>query len=129
MKRIAQFVAVLGIALVAVQPVLASLPCVVSSGGVCISGCPMATIEMGPDCSMQGPMAESSCPQNCCDHNAFQATAPLAVHDKSRLSAPSTALALTMALAVTAPAAHTQVNHGPRADSPPRYILNQVFRI
>ena len=129
MKRIAQFAAALAIAFLAVQPVLGSLPCRLGPATACASGCSMAMNVMGPDCMMQGRMAEAGCPRNCCDHSVLQSTLLLAAQSKSRHLVPSPLLAQSVATAAADPIPYAQAGNESRGGSPPRYILNQVFRI
>jgi len=92
---------------------------------------------MGPNCPMNHPaagsasrgMASSDCPQNCCGHAFAQAMAPGATSDKLKLIAAAAALAQPGLISFADPLLRPLANLEPQFSSPPRYVLNQVFRI
>jgi hypothetical protein len=127
MKRIAQFAAVLAIALLIAQPVVAGATCLFGPAAACISGCPMA--GMGPDCPMGGQTLATSCPMDCCSHAALQASEPLAAPSKVRVVAQPIALAEPFQNSIANPKAAAREIIEIQSVSPPRYILNKVFRI
>jgi hypothetical protein len=131
MKRLLKFVAAFAIAVLVAQPALASLPCTFGPSVTCAADCPMAMSGMGKDCPMTGSnsVAAADCPQNCCSHRVAQALAPLAEVQKLRLIALSAFLWSPAAAFQPDPAFAQQQPLRFRADPPPRYILNQVFRI
>jgi hypothetical protein len=105
------------------------MPCALAQPAACLPDCPMAMSGMSADCPMAGQMATSDCPANCCVHASWQALAPVLASDKVR---QTTAVAMDTVPAVSSLAGKTRVTSRPiegRVESPPRYILNQVFRI
>ncbi len=127
MNRIAQF-AVLGAAvLFAAQPVFAGLPCAFGQPSGCGRDCPMAMSSMGADCPMAGSMTAGDCPQDCCALGHAQAAAPPIAVEKLSAAAATPAPAR---IAPTAdPAAFLRAVAVRRTESPPLYLLHQVFRI
>lgn len=129
MKRIAQFAAALALALFVVEPALAGLPCAFGLPAACAPDCPMLMSGMGADCPMAGPMAASDCPQNCCAHAVAQAIATVVAAENLKTAAHTTALATPIEVGTTRLAAAHGGAIGARVESPPLYLLNQVFRI
>jgi len=129
MKRIAQFAAVLAIALFVAQPALAGSICIFGQSATCVTGCPMAMDNMGPDCPMASGMVASGCSMDCCPGAAMQASEPLAAANKWRTAVQTLALADASEISAANPVAVGPISVKFRGVSPPRYILNQVFRI
>jgi hypothetical protein len=133
MKQLIQFVSVSVIALLAVQPAHAGVPCVLGAPVACVPGCPMVMSGMAPDCPMNGPatsqMTAADCPQNCCAHALPPAVIPLAASGKLKPAAPALFHLLQAALPVSGSALALGAPTDAQFASPPRYILNQVFRI
>jgi hypothetical protein len=127
MKRIAQCVAVLAIALLMVQPVLAGSNCILGAAAACVEGCPMA--GMGADCPMQSPMLSSGCPMDCCGHAVMQATEPVAAADRARVAVQVSALTGRPEILAAAADDLRAGMEARDASPPPIYILNRVFRI
>ncbi len=127
MKRIAQFAAVLAIALLVAQPAIAGATCLFGPAAACVSGCPMA--GMGPDCPMTGQTVASSCPMDCCSHAALQATDPQVAPSKVRVVVQPIAFAEHYKVSIANPIAVAREIVKIRSVSPPRYILNRAFRI
>lgn len=129
MKRFAQLVAVLAIALFAIQPALAGMSCMPNQSAACVPGCPMAMDSMGADCPVAGQAMASECLPNCCTHGVSPAIAPLVPSERLRLAMFLISAARPDAGQSAKTAASFFAPIESRAVSPPRYILNQVFRI
>lgn len=127
MKRIIQFVAVMVIAVLALSPAAEGLACLTHMAGRA-SACPMGMGELGPDCQMARDVA-TGCDTDCCNHPAPPIAAAWAATTKPKGVA---AVALT-ALVVNAPAVAAvpavKAMEPAMEASPPRYVLNRVFRI
>ncbi len=129
MRKLIQFVAILAVGLIAVQPALAGLACVPGMHMACAPGCPMAMGGMGANCPMAGQMAAIDCSQDCCAQTHPQAIVLPALVTKLQfalLASPSAASAATF------PAGTDFASRSPvtdEASSPPLYLLNQVLRI
>lgn len=129
MKHLLKSAVLLVVGLLAAQPVLSSLSCAAGMAPACAPGCPMATSGMASNCPMTGMSAAEGCAQNCCTQNSVDAVLPRIARDHSKVGAlvPVAAFAGPIAAAgLEKPAA---VSFDFRADSPPRYIVNRVFRI
>ena len=129
MTRTTQFAATLAIALLTVQPVLASLPCDANPASACVPGCRMNMSSMGADCPMAGLIMDASCGQNCCAQAGLQTLAPAVAAEKLRIAVVAGPLVLHVAQAPANRVAGIERIDQVRGDSPPRYIVNQVFRI
>lgn len=129
MKRLVQFVAVLAIGLLAAQPVLFGLSCVAGSGAACAAGCPMATNTMGLDCPMGNQMDASNCGQDCCAKAVPQAVVFAATPEKLKLVVAGSPAPVVVEAFAPRQALAVNARDDTRATSPPRYILDQVFRI
>jgi hypothetical protein len=129
MKHLLKTAVLLVVGLLVAQPVLSSLSCAAGMAAACVPGCPMAMSGMAPDCPMKGMSAAEGCPQGCCTQKTVNAVLPKSARNKSKVSVhvPVATLASVYAAAgLERPAA---VSHEARANTPPRYILNRVFRI
>jgi hypothetical protein len=129
MKRITQFSAVVFLALLTVQPVLASLSCALGGVRGGASSCPMGMSEMGADCPMASHMVDAGCSQNCCAQAGLPTRGAAVKADKLRVDGLSAAVAALVTYAQSGRTTGTDRRSGVRGDSPPRHILNQVFRI
>jgi hypothetical protein len=93
----------------------------------------MAMNSMAPDCPMKGMtatgMSAEGCPQNCCTLNTFNAVLLQTTRDQSKAKVQIPVVALPGAFAVARLEKTAVDSLDRRADSPPIYILNQVFRI
>jgi hypothetical protein len=128
MKRLVQFAATCVIALLAGLPVGAGLTCamhMVADG----STCPMGMSGMGPDCPMAQEMGAAGCAQDCCNAHMAVVATPAAVRVKPKLASRAESMALIPLEATAAKTAATELAGPPRSSTPPRYILNRVFRI
>ncbi|HKF49564.1 MAG TPA: hypothetical protein VKB38_19545 [Terracidiphilus sp.] len=126
MKRVSQYVAVMVIALLAGLPAVEGLACSKHMASRA-AACTMGAAEMGPDCPMGRELA--SCEMECCSHSAPQVAAAWATAVKPKAVAISTVVATVLISAsVTAAPAGRSMDPAPAA-SPPRYVLNRVFRI
>jgi hypothetical protein len=125
MKRFIQFAAVVLMGLMAVQPAMAVLPCVEGEHAACVPGCPMTANGMSGDCHTNSMAATG----NCRPESLPQVFAWIGTPKELHLSA----LASPVAAAFAIPAAElrfaVRLAIDARAASPPRYLLNQVFRI
>jgi hypothetical protein len=128
MKRLIQFAAVLTIALMAGSPVAEALACSTLMGEG-TAACPMGMSEMGPDCPMAQQMAGDGCAQECCNHALPLMPTPLLIPVKPRIASPSQFIALILASPDAEQSAIAKSKGPPPSISPPRYILNRVFRI
>jgi hypothetical protein len=127
LKYLLKNVVLLVIGLLAAQPVLSSLNCAAWMARTCAPGCPMAMTSMGPDCPMLSITDAEGCSQKCCTQ--VEALLPRTSADKSKttIQVPVAALAgVLQADRLEIPAVEAGDR---RADSPPLYILNRVFRI
>jgi hypothetical protein len=129
MKHLLKTAGLLIIGLLAAQPVLSSLSCAAGLAAACARGCPMAMSSMAPDCPMSGMSDSESCAQNCCPQNTINAVLPRAARDKSKVTIHIPVAAFAGAFASARFENPALGSLDPRADSPPIYILNQVFRI
>jgi hypothetical protein len=129
MKHLLKIAVVLIVGLLVAQPVLSSLSCAAGSAAACVPGCPMAMSSMAPDCSVKGMSAAEGCPQSCCTQNTLTAVLPKAATDKSRITISIPVAAFASSVASTGIEKPAAVSLEARADTPPRYILNRVFRI
>lgn len=129
MKKFLQFVAVAVIVLFAAQSAFAGLPCASGMAASCAPGCPMTQSSMGPNCPMARQMAANECPQGCCTHAVPQALAIVAAPDHARLTLRAQSIMPQMAVAASHQAFAVHPTSTVPINSPPRYILNQVFRI
>ena len=133
MKRLIQFVAASVIALLAVQPALAGVPCTHGVPVACAPGCPMAMSNMAPDCPMNGTVANqmtaTDCPQNCCTHALLQPVNLWPASVKLKFAAPTPAIALPAAISTLELASGFNGSIQVRSASPPLRILLHVFRI
>lgn len=127
MKKVLQFVAVVVIGLMALQPALGALPCMPAAHVPCMESCPMADATM--DCPMAHSTAMQGCPPECCRHSRSETLAPAAV--LAKFGAPATGDAIWVsAVAVQTPAVvPSRASRQAPATSPPRYKLFRVFRI
>jgi len=134
MKYLLKTAVIVVIGLLAAQPVLSSLSCAAGLVPACVPGCPMATSSMAPDCPMTdmmpaGMTAGEGCSQNCCTQNSVIAVLLRVTTAKSRTwilipaAAPGSEY---LSAGLERPAGESLET---RVDSPPIYILNQVFRI
>jgi hypothetical protein len=124
MKRIFQYAAVAVMGMVALQPALAGVLCTAPAGP-----CPMAITDTGPSCGMP------SQPEG----NGSGASAQVRVTTRSSASValPATRKDIALAAAETpgeilplpSAAPFVGVPAPGRANSPPIYLLDRVFRI
>ena len=133
MKRILQLVAVLAISLLTVQPIIAG--CLPGNAMRCAPGCSMNATDMGsmsgmdPDCLRSQGDQLGKCSAGCCLQTAAQSVTALAAPDwQSQVVSVS---AMTRAVVAFTPNKLVTVRavFTAPAQSPPRYILNQAFRI
>ncbi len=89
----------------------------------------MAQSNMGPDCPMARQMAANHCPQGCCPHAVPQALAIVAALDHARLNLRAQSILPQLAVAASHAAFAFHPSFTVTINSPPRYILNQDFRI
>lgn len=129
MKHLLKTAVLVVIGLLAAQPVLSSLSCAAGMAAACVPGCPMAMSGMTPDCPMKGMSAAEGCPQSCCTQNTFNAVLPKAARNKSIVSIHVPAATLASVYAAAGLEKPAVASLEARADTPPRYILNRVFRI
>ena len=128
MKRLAQFAALLGMALLALQPALAALPCAVGAPAPCAPGCPMTMSDMGADCPMPASMVAGACPGSCCTMRATQPVGQLALLPRPTGASHATPVSREL----TPQEATADPGIARSADpfvSPPLYLLHRVFRI
>jgi hypothetical protein len=129
MKLLLKNVVLLLIGLLAAQPVLSSLNCVAGLVPACVQVCPMAMGSMAPNCPMQGMTGSTGEQQNCCAHNSLEAMLPQSVIAHAKVAVHIPSAELVVAPIVATPAGPVVVSFSARASAPPRYILNQTFRI
>jgi hypothetical protein len=134
MKHLLKTAVLLVIGFLAAQPVLSSLSCAAGLAVACTPSCQMATSNMAPDCPMTGTSAtgmsaSGGCPQNCCTQNSLNALLPQPAPDKSKVTTPLPVAILARVYAVAGREKPAAISLEGRADTPPRYILNRVFRI
>ena len=128
MKRLAQFAALFVMAFLMGQPVAEALQC---SRHTCAtpSPCPMEMSDMSADCPMAQPMPTVDCFPSCCGH-ANPQSAVLSATPAEPVKAQSAILPAAILsdsrLELIASAAHAVPV---TSNSPPRFILNRVFRI
>jgi hypothetical protein len=125
-RRLLKITAILVIGILTARPVLSSLACTVRMVASCAPHCPMEMSAMGAECPMSGMIGT---PQNCCSLNVVVAVLPRAAQPKTKAALLSLVPAALGAASVSAQPFTTPVSSSPRASSPPRYVVNRVFRI
>ena len=129
MRRCLQFVAVLVIAFLAAQPAAALITCAFDPSPI-PSACPMEMTgmnAMGAGCPMSPNLGTSGCAQDCCTHPAAASVTAIALV-KPRLNLPQR-LEQQLAIPIAQPVTGDAPLAAPTFSPPPRYILNQTFRI
>jgi hypothetical protein len=129
MKRFVQLAAILVIGLLAFQPALAGLHCLLGARASCVPDCPMASNSMGPNCPMSQQMAASDCPRNCCSQSLPQAFTLSAAPEKSHPGALVSLQAVAFATPAMMVSPAIQVAGIDQSLPPPIYLLNRVLRI
>lgn len=122
-----QFAAVLVVLLLAGLPAAEALTCPLRAEAA--AACPMGMTETSANCPLAKGMSANECLRDCCNCGLPKLVGPVAVrvHQKQGMPVQFVALAAMNAGAERAVAA---APGGPAASSsPPRYILNRVFRI
>jgi hypothetical protein len=130
MKRLFQFVAVLVIAFLAVQPAQALINCAFEPSPIA-SACPMEMSgmnAMGVGCPMSNNMETSGCAQDCCTHPAAASATAIAAPVKPRLNLLPQHLEQQLAIPTAQPV-DSDSPLAPPTFRTPRYILHQAFRI
>jgi len=129
MKRVVQFAALVTIALMAGSPLAEGLVCSILMDAD-RAACPMEMGEMGPRCPMADLVAADKCAPECCNLTLPKLFAEMvtpakpnsgSLHAAAAEPIPDTAAARNRTAAWFFETAATS--------SPPRYILNRVFRI
>ena len=124
MKRLAQFVAIIAVALLAVQPAAEALTCAT------VKHCAMGmSVGMGPTCSMARVQVLGDCLPGCCAHSRPAASTAWAAPAKPKV--PAIAFVF---IAVNEGKAHRwDIAGSPKnlmaPSSPPLFVLHRVFRI
>jgi hypothetical protein len=131
MKRTLQLVALAVAVLLAAQPALAGLPCVMgtASCGPCAACCHGRMSQMGLDCPMPDRMAGSACDQNCCQAGLPQVVAQLAAGAKPKAGRTDYVAATPMMVPDAGPAFSAPPPVPILSAAPARYVLFKVFRI
>jgi hypothetical protein len=128
MKRMAQFAAVMVVALLAGLPAAEVLTCPLRASGES-TVCPESMSKATSECPMAQWLAAKKCGRDCCNCGLPKLVGPVSVTVLQKPAAPVQFVALD--------ASGRDVDHavaatpdGPTiSSSPPRYILNCVFRI
>ena len=130
MKNLLKTAVLIVVSLLAAQPVLSSWSCAAGMAPLCAQGCPMAMAGMGQECPMTGMSAANECIQDCCARNAVNAVLPKAATVKLRAGHDSWLSVLAGAAEIgPVDVQRSEIDGGRRADSPPVYLVNRVFRI
>jgi hypothetical protein len=131
MKRILQFVALAVVLVLAFEPALSSVACVVGTPASAPGAprCAMAMREMGMDCRMPRQVASIGCQRDCSQCGLAKGFALLSAGAKPKAGRAQ----FFVPMPIMTPAVITPFAAGPPGDlfasAPPRYILFQVFRI
>jgi hypothetical protein len=131
MKRLFQFVAVLVTAFLAAQPAQALITCAFDPSPIA-SACPMEMSgmnAMAAGCPMSRNAESSGCAQDCCTHPAAGIAPAITAPVKPRLNPLPQCLEQQLAIPTAQPVTGDSPLAAPAFRSPPRYILNQTFRI
>ena len=134
MKRSIQLVALVIVALLAIQPALADVLCLTQDGPQpmeahgCCAGSDMASVHQHTASSRPNAQMQSDCNQGCCSVSQQNAPAPFS-NDKGQADrAPVVqATVAVLPVPVSAPRPCQSISHHPPAAA--RYLLLQVFRI
>lgn len=128
MKRVVQFAAVVVVMLLAGLPTAEALTCPLRAAADS-AVCPMGMAETSADCPMARLMAANEYLRDCCNCGLPTLVGPIAVRVNPKPGMPVQFVAL-LALSADAERAVATTSDGPLlSSSPPRYILNSVFRI
>lgn len=128
MKRLLQLAAVLVVTLLAGLPTAEALTCPLRVGAASATY-PLGMSETGANCPHSPEAAANECLRDCCNCGLPKLVGPIAVRAKQRQGVPVQFVGL-VALHADAERAVAGAPHGPIvSSSPPRYILNRVFRI
>jgi hypothetical protein len=129
-RRLTQFVAILVVVcFAAVQPAMGGLSCAARMHAACAPGCPMTMSGMGADCPMASQMAANSCAQNCCAQAQPQAVVLPAAVKELHLAVLASPAAFSAETCASGPDFARRAAVAAESDTPPLYLLNQVFRI
>jgi hypothetical protein len=132
MKRLFQIAALMVVALLATEPLIAANPCSMEKhpAGQCARCCNEAMSQMSHgSCPMHSGMKSTGCDQNCCQHSL-----PKPTQQWNALPSSKSFIALVVLVLPSLELSQQQAiiihPHGPPlAPSEPIYLLNQVFRI
>jgi len=128
MKRIAQFAALVVVMLLAGLPAAEVLTCPLRVSRDA-AACPMGMSGVHADCPMAQQVARNKCLRDCCNCGLPKLVGPIAVPVQLKQGTPVQFVALD-APGQDAERAVAAAQDGPAvSSSPPRYILNRVFRI
>lgn len=125
MNRQLKFTALLIIGILAARPVLSNLYCAVRMITSCAQKCPMGAVAAA-ECPMTRMVGASP---NCCAYNSFEAVLRRAAHEKTKVEPLSFAAVQAEAATSDVGLSISAVAVFPRTSSPPRYVVNRVFRI
>ena len=127
MKRIVQFAAVVVVSLLAGLPFAEVLTCPLSAEAVS-AVCPMGINEASADCPM-AQLAANECLRDCCNCGLPKLVGPIAVSVQAKLGVPVQFVGLAASGGEAQRAMPAAPDEPTVSSSPPRYILNRVFRI
>lgn len=123
-----QFAVVVVVMLLAGLPTAEALTCPLRAAAVS-AACPMGVAETSANCPMAHLIPADECLRDCCNCGLPKLVGPIAVPVYPKPGMPVQFVALA-ALSADAERAVAIAPDGPLvSSSPPRYILNRVFRI
>lgn len=128
MKRMVQFAVVVVVTVLAGLPTAEALTCPLRAAAKS-AACPTGMIETSADCPMARLMAADECLRDCCNCGLPKLVGPVAVPVYPKPGMPVQFVALAALNAGAEHAVATTFDGPMVSSSPPRYILNRVFRI
>jgi hypothetical protein len=134
MKRSVQLVALLIVALLAIQPALADVLCLTQNGPRpmeahgCCAGSADISLHQHRASSLHAAQIQSDCNEGCCSVSPQNAPAPNAQEKAQTESTPIVHSAMA-AVSIPSPATLQRQIDRPNTSPTARYILLEVFRI
>jgi hypothetical protein len=128
MKRLVQFTAVLVVTLLAGMPTAEALTCplrAMADSAIC----PAGMTNSSANCPIAQAAAANECLRDCCNCGLPKLIGPIAVRVSPKQGVTVQFVGLHTLHANTGGAIATKPDEPVLSSSPPRYILNRVFRI
>jgi hypothetical protein len=128
MKHMAQFAAVVVVALLVGFPAAQVLTCPLRASTIS-ADCPLGVNTAAPECPMSHQVAANECLRDCCNCGLPKLVGPTAGPLHLKPGTPVQFVALDASGRDAAHGAAATPDVPTVTSSPPRYILNRVFRI